>query len=74
MSKSSENPTKTFGQNLYHLRNQAALTQEQLAERANISRRFLQEIEAGQKNPTIPLAARLRAALQCSWETLLRGL
>jgi transcriptional regulator with XRE-family HTH domain len=67
-------PTKLFGQNLYRLRNAAALTQEQLAEQADVSRRFLQEIEAGQKNPTVQVAARLRSALHCSWDTLLRGL
>ena len=50
---------------------QAGLTQDQLSERADISRRFLQEIEAGQKNPTVNVAYRLKRALKCSWDQLL---
>jgi transcriptional regulator with XRE-family HTH domain len=46
------------------------LTQEQLAERADISRRYLQQIEAGEMNPTINVVTRLREALQCSWDQI----
>jgi DNA-binding XRE family transcriptional regulator len=41
-----------------------------LAEKADISRRFLQEIEAGTKNPTVNVIVRLKAALDCSWDDL----
>lgn len=47
------------------------LTQEQLAEKADISRRYLQEIEAGEMNPTVNILSRLRKALKCSWDDLL---
>ena len=44
--------------------------QEQLAEKADISRRYLQEIEAGEMNPTVNVASRLRRALKCPWDEL----
>jgi transcriptional regulator with XRE-family HTH domain len=65
---------RTFGQNVYRLRNAANLTQEQLAEKADISRRYVQMIEAGQYTPTIDVASRLRGALGVAWEELLKGL
>ena len=63
-----------FGKNLNRLRTVASLTQEALAEKADVSRRFLQEIEAGEKAPTVPVVARLRRALKCTWEDFFRGL
>jgi transcriptional regulator with XRE-family HTH domain len=63
-----------FGKNVNRLRNLAKLTQEQLSERADISRRYLQMIEAGTFVPTIEVASRLRAALKLSWDELMRGL
>jgi transcriptional regulator with XRE-family HTH domain len=64
---------RTFGQNIYRLRNAANLTQEQLAERADISRRYVQMIEAGQYAPTIEVASRLRTAFSVSWDEVLKG-
>ena len=52
----------------------ARLTQEQLAEKADISRRYLQQIEAGEMNPTINVATRLGKALRCSWNRLCEGI
>ena len=49
------------------------MTQEALAEKADISRRYLQQIEAGQMNPTVKVVSRLRKAFRCSWDDLLRG-
>lgn len=49
------------------------VTQEKLAEGADISHRYLQSLEAGQKQPSINVVARLRLALKCSWDELLRG-
>ena len=51
-----------------------SLTQEELAERGDISRRYLQQLEAGQMNPTINVVSRLRRALDCDWDDLLAGL
>ena len=50
------------------------MTQEKLAEAADISHRYLQSLEAGQKQPSINVVAQLRVALECSWDELLKGL
>ena len=71
MSKHTE---KKFGQNVYRLRNSAKLTQEQLSEKAEISRRYLQMIEAGRYQPTVAIVARLRSALGVQWDELMAGL
>ena len=63
-----------FGQNVSRLRSAAQLTQEALAEKAQISTRYLQFVEAGRYTPTVKVAAHLRRALDCSWEELCRGL
>ena len=64
-------PHQQFGRNVCRLRTVRELTQEQLAEKADISRRYLQEIEAGQMNPTVNILSRLHKALKCSWDDLL---
>jgi transcriptional regulator with XRE-family HTH domain len=43
----------------------ANLTQEQLAERADIDRSFMQKIEAGTSTPTVEVLVRLRRAVKC---------
>jgi transcriptional regulator with XRE-family HTH domain len=63
-----------FGQNVYRLRNAAELTQEQLAEKADISRRYVQMIESSQYTPTIEVASKLRAVFEVSWDELMKGL
>jgi len=55
------------------MRMKLKLTQEALAEQADISHRYLQSIEAGKKQPSINVVSRLRGALRCKWEELLRG-
>jgi len=47
------------------------VTQELLAERADLNIRTLQKIEAGQTNILITTAMRLRGALGCPWDVLL---
>ena len=63
-------PHVVFGQNVCRLRTAARLTQEGLAEKADLSRRFVQEIEAGSKSPTVTTVVRLKKALACSWNDL----
>ncbi len=63
-----------LGRNLVRLRMEKGLTQEALSERADISHRYLQSLEAGEKQPSINVVARLHAALGCSWDDLLKGL
>lgn len=67
-------PKVIFGKNVHRIRNQKGLTQEKLAERAEIDRRYLQRIEVGSANPGIKVIARFPAALNCRWSDLFRGL
>jgi len=61
-----------LGRNLHRIRVASGTTQEKLAERAELSRRYIQELEAGEKGPTIPTLARLRVALRTTWEDIFR--
>lgn len=63
-----------LGRNIGRLRHAAGLTQEGLAERADISTRYVQFLEANKYVPSLIVAARLRRALGCSWDELCRGL
>jgi len=69
-----ERPRPTAGNNVNRLRTARSFTQETVAEKADVSRRYLQEIESGTKLPTVPVLARLRLALDCPWDELLKGL
>lgn len=50
------------------------MTQEDLCERAEIDRSYLQRIENGTSNPTIEVAHRLKQALKCEWADIFFGL
>lgn len=63
-----------FGRNLQKLRKSASLSQEKLAEAADVSLRYIQMLEAGEKAPSLETVVRLRQALGCGFEDLLAGL
>jgi transcriptional regulator with XRE-family HTH domain len=63
-----------LGRKIVKLRMERGMTQERLAESAEISHRYLQSLEAGQKEPSISVVVRLRKALECAWDDLLDGL
>jgi transcriptional regulator with XRE-family HTH domain len=65
---------KRFGRNLNRLRTAAGLTQEDLAEKSEISVRYLQFLEAGRYVPTVVVAGRIRKGLRCSWDELMKGI
>ena len=65
---------RTLGKNLNRLRVNAGLTQERLAEKSEISLRYLQQLEAGQRNPSIPTLVQLHRPLSCSYDDIFRGL
>lgn len=65
---------KRFGRNLAKLRTNAKLTQEKLAEKAGLTARYIQQIEAGDNWPSLPKLTKLRDVLKCSWEDLFSGL
>ena len=60
-----------FGRNLRRARVVRGLTQEKLAERADLNPRTLQKIEAGEINLLVTTVMRLRRALGCKWEELM---
>jgi transcriptional regulator with XRE-family HTH domain len=60
-----------FGGNIRRERNARNLTQEKLAELADLNIRTVQKIEAGELNVLITTAIRIQRALKCSWERLI---
>ena len=61
-----------FGRNVRRLRNARGMTQEKLAELADLNIRTVQKIEAGQTNILITTAARIQKVLACEWNTMMR--
>lgn len=59
-----------FGRNLQRMRREAGLTQEQLAEMADLHPRMIQKLEGGETNLRLTTAARLLSALRCAWYDL----
>ena len=62
---------KGFGSNVRRERVAAGLTQERLAEKADLNIRTLQSIEAGELNVLVTTAMRLQRALDCDWDKLM---
>jgi transcriptional regulator with XRE-family HTH domain len=62
-----------FGLNIRRRREAAGLSQEALAERADLDRTYISGIERGTRNPTILSAARVAAALKTSLSELFNG-
>lgn len=54
---------KRLGSNLRRLRTERGLSQEAFADRANIHRTYVSDIERGARNPTITIVQRLGDAL-----------
>lgn len=61
----------TLGLNVNRLRQAREMTQEELAELAEIDRRYVQRIERGTANPGIEIVGRLREVFAVSWSDLL---
>jgi DNA-binding XRE family transcriptional regulator len=62
-----------FGSNLRRERTARKITQERLAELADLNIRTVQKIEAGKVNILITTAIRLQEALGCAWDKLFRA-
>ena len=60
-----------FGRNMRKARVARCITQELLAERADLNLRTVQRIEAGQTNILVTTAMRLRKAIGCPWDELM---
>lgn len=63
---------KRFGENLSRERAAHGITQEKLAELAELNVRTVQKIEAGSTNILITTVYRLQKAIGCPWEKLLK--
>ena len=62
-----------FGRNVARHRNEAGLSQDRLAEKADLDRTYLSGIERGVRNPGIKIVIRLARALGVSVDKLCRG-
>jgi transcriptional regulator with XRE-family HTH domain len=65
---------KQLGDNVRRERTARGLTQQKLAELADLNIRNLQRIEAGELDVVLRTAVRIRKALNCPWERLLPAL
>jgi len=61
---------RELGDNIRRIRTSQGLTQERLAELADINARTLRRVEAGEITLLITTVARIRRALGCSWDEL----
>jgi DNA-binding XRE family transcriptional regulator len=61
---------RTFGANVRRQRVGQHITQEKLAEMADLNIRTIQKIEAGELNLLITTAARIQRSLSCDWNQL----
>jgi transcriptional regulator with XRE-family HTH domain len=60
------------GLNLQKLRRERGLSQEELADRANIHQTYLSGVERGKRNPTITVLQRIAEALGADIEDLVK--
>lgn len=63
----------TFGENLQFLRKRASMTQEDLAERMEVSRQSVSKWESNAAYPEMDAILRLCELFHCDMDTLLRG-
>ncbi len=74
MSLTSADQTRldSFGRNVRRERNAKGITQEKLAELADLNIRTLQKIEAGRLNILVTTAMRIQKGLGVPWDRLMR--
>jgi len=71
MNQAIKKQLKTFGGNVRRLRAESGITQEKLAELADLNIRTIQKIEAGQTNILVTTVSRIQQALNCGWDDLM---
>lgn len=71
ISPAIKHDLRSFGANLRRERMARGITQEQVAEKADLNIRTLQRIEAGETNILLTTVGRLRKAVGCRWAELL---
>ena len=63
-----------FGRNVRALREKRNLTQEALAEKADLDRTYISDIERGARNPSVKILSRLAKGLASTCSELCRGI
>ena len=71
LSKKEWSRIQIFGANVRRERVRLGMTQEKLAEKAEIAIRNLQKIEAGEINILVTTAIRIQLGLRCPWKRLM---
>lgn len=71
---SEESILKAFGKQMYSLRIELKLSQEQVAERAQLDRTYISSVERGKRNISLLNICKLAVALEVSPESLLANL
>jgi transcriptional regulator with XRE-family HTH domain len=71
LSSKERQRLKVFGDNVRRERSSQGLTQDKLAELAEISTRNLQKVEAGELNILFTTIMRIQLALKCAWKKLM---
>lgn len=74
MERAEQKHIDSLSRNIARFRADKGWTQEQLAEKAQITPRYLQGIEAGSFGGSLAVLIRIRRALGCSWNRLLAGI
>lgn len=62
---------RKFGANVKRVRKDAGLSQEALADKADVARSYMSEVEVGRRNPTLKVVERIAYALDVSPARLL---
>jgi transcriptional regulator with XRE-family HTH domain len=65
---------KTLGENIRSARVKAGLSQEQLAEKADLSRNYIGNVERAEYKITVETLARIAKALNLSARDLMHGI
>ena len=52
---------------LIGLRNRSSLTQQQVADKADVKRAYYTQLETGDRNPSVPTAKRIATVLGFEW-------
>jgi len=58
----------SIGKKIAKLRHDSGMTQEQLAEKADLHWRTIQKIESETQNPSYVVLYKLKRAFNCSWD------
>ena len=74
MDRSNSALVAAFSEVLRELREQAGLTQEELAERADVSVRFISFLETGRRQPSLSALAAVSKGLGLSMSALILAL